>query len=62
MEQDTGNSYLDVLAFLEIGTLELWQHVFGIIIVSLDRFFHMVSDPLANPILGLLYDIVREFR
>ena len=57
-------SYLNVLAFLEVGTLELRQHVFGVIIVSLDRFFHVVSDPLANPILGLLYGIVqdREFR
>ena len=30
------NSYLYVLTFLKVGTLELRQHVFGMIIVSLN--------------------------
>jgi hypothetical protein len=56
------SSHLDVLAFLEVGTLELRQHVFGIIGVSLDGFFHVISDPLANPILGFLDGTVRDFQ
>jgi hypothetical protein len=60
--EDARCSYLDILAFLKIGTLEFRQHVFGIIGVSLDRFFHVVSDPLANTILGLLDGPDQGFR